>query len=93
MTKDDFESWLAHPVTEAFRAVVKQIADKAKDDWNFVSWNDQTMWKDGQAEHMRAACRARAECAEDILGIRLEDEEQERDSGDGIQGAGEAGRG
>lgn len=83
--KQDFEQWLDNPVTEAVMAAIADIRDKAMEDWNLVSWEDERMWRDGQAEYMRAACRSRAECAQDILNISFEEEddtEHDRDTPD-----------
>jgi len=83
--KDDFDSWLTHPVTEAFfKAVKEQVIDRTRDNWNEVSWGNEALWRNDEARFMRTAAKARVECAEDILSLRLEEEadEQVEDTGD-----------
>ncbi len=73
----DWETWLANPITEAFLAAVEGVRDKAKDDWDAVSWDNERMWADDNARSMRTACRSRFECAEDILNISFEEQDDE----------------
>ena len=91
MKKDDFESWLAHPVTEEFfKAIREQVIETTRNNWNSVSWGSEALWRDGRAQEMRAVCKARVDCAEDILSIRLEEEEDDEQIGDsshGVQGS------
>ncbi len=75
ITKDDFEAWRLSPITQAFLVVVAEMADIAKQQWITASWNNERLWRDNAAAELRAACRARAECAEDILQFRFEEEE------------------
>ncbi len=75
--KKDFDEWLENPVTIEFMTAIDAVRDKAVNDWNQVSWNDDRLWRDGQAGYMRTACRARAECAEDIRNMHLAEEEDE----------------
>jgi len=76
ITKEDFEAWLAHPVTEIFFINIQEIAQKARADWDSQSWSNEGLWRDGTANDLRIACKARADCADDILGITFEDEEE-----------------
>ena len=77
ITKEDFDAWLAHPVTEVFFLHVQEIAQKARADWDGQSWSNEGLWRDGTASDFRVACKARADCAEDILGITFEEEEDD----------------
>jgi hypothetical protein len=46
--KDDFELWLAHPVTEAVLMRIKQIGDEAQAEWARMSWAgaiDREAWQ------------------------------------------------
>lgn len=38
VTKDDFEAWLAHPVTEYVMKSMQAAKDGAKADWVTYSW-------------------------------------------------------
>ncbi len=91
ITKDDFEAWRTSPITQAFLLVIATMANTAKEQWSTASWNNERLWRDNAAAELRAACRARAECAEDILHFRFEEEEEDdaaRYSAERIQGIG-----
>ncbi len=78
ITKDDFDIWRASPITQAFLVVISSMADTAREQWATASWNNERLWREpNAAAELRAACRARAECAEDILLFRFEEEEQD----------------
>lgn len=85
MKKDEFDTWLAHPVTELFfKAIREQVIEQTLDSWNTVSWGNEALWRNDEARFMRTAAKARVECAEDILSLRLNEEEDEQveDTGD-----------
>ena len=93
--KKDFEAWLENPVTEVFMARLKDESNRSYDEWTAASWNDE-VWASGKANEIRAACRARAECAEDfsdpdkVANEIVDDEEQERREADRVQGTDQA---
>ncbi len=74
--KEDFEQWLAHPVTEYVLKRVGELAEANKQKWISQSWDggvaDQSVLID---------LRARAEAAKDLSEITFEDikDERERD--------------
>ena len=74
ISKQDFEAWRSSPVTEAFFDAINDVAERARLTWMEASWNNERIWTDHKAGEMRAACRARAECAEDILNLNFEEE-------------------
>jgi hypothetical protein len=39
MTPEDFEAWLAHPITVALMDAARKKADAAKQRWSAVSWS------------------------------------------------------
>lgn len=66
--KDDFEAWLANPVTEAFLAVVASLGKDAKARWEAASWDG------GQAsEVLLTECRTVAATANYIAGMDYEE--------------------
>jgi hypothetical protein len=77
LTKEDFEAWLRHPVTEQFFLRIEIMAADAQENWNETSWANESLWRDGRASELRIACKARADCAEDILAITFEDEDDD----------------
>jgi hypothetical protein len=80
ITKEDFDAWLVHPVSEIFFLQIQEIASKARTEWNSQSWANESLWSDQIANDFRIACKARSDCAEDILNITFEDEEEEEDA-------------
>jgi hypothetical protein len=74
ITKEDFEAWKANPITEAYFRFASGIMAKAKADWMNASWNSEAIWRDGSAAELRAACRARHECAADLI-ERIDEED------------------
>ena len=76
--QEDFDQWLAHPITEAFYAAMKRLKEKAIDDWTHQSWHGDGLWKvpagtGDSALELRAVCRARFDCLEDVLSMTTED--------------------
>ena len=75
--KEDFELWLAHPVTEQVMRALKRLSEKSKEEWLAKSWdggnNDPLLLAD---------LRARAQVVTDLTDLKLEDiqddEEPER---------------
>jgi hypothetical protein len=39
ISREDFDHWLANPVTEAVRAAAKQTVEEAKAKWLAMSWD------------------------------------------------------
>jgi hypothetical protein len=65
--KDDYEAWLANPVTEAFLAVVASLGKDAKARWDAASWDG------GKAnEPLLVECRTVAGTANYIAGMDYE---------------------
>jgi len=66
--QDEFESWQAHPVTEAFLAVVARLGDDARSRWLTASWDG------GQAsEVLLTECRTVAGTVNYIAGMGYEE--------------------
>lgn len=83
--KEDFEQWRDNPVTEQVFARLRQLAERAKEEWLAASWGKGIL--DPQ---LLADLRARAEVANDFCELTYEEvteDEPERDQSDGIQGA------
>lgn len=88
--KEDYEQWLAHPVTEWFFAAHRILAERTKQKWIEQSWDG------GNPDPlMLADLRARAEVVKDLCELKhddieevFEDEQSERRAPNGIQGSG-----
>lgn len=66
--KEDFDSWLENPVTQAVFRALSMKAQEAKEKWVRSSWNE------GQNDPLLLAdLRARAEIAQDITELKHED--------------------
>ena len=82
--QDDFEAWLANPVTEEVLRHVAAIAEQAKEEWVRVSWGS------GNPDPLLLAdLRAKAQIAGDLANFTYEDlnEQSERNSADRVQSA------
>lgn len=92
ITREEFESWRANPVTEAVFAALAQLAEEAKRKWLTLSWEG------GQADPLVLAdLRARAEIISDVRDVTFEELESilderksERSFSNRVQGAGAA---
>lgn len=72
---DDFEQWLAHPVTEEVFRALDKLSEQAKQKWLDMSW------KSGNADPMMLAdLKARAEVIDDLRNLKLEDLENMKDA-------------
>ena len=79
--KDDFDIWLAHPVTLHVFDLLTRKAAEAKRAWEIASWEQ------GSADPLLLAdLRARAELLTDITELEHEDieDEPERDNTDRV---------
>lgn len=66
-TKDDFELWLANPVTEEVFRAFAVLSEKAKAQWVDTSWNS------GVCDPvLRADLHARAEVVDDFRELSFE---------------------
>lgn len=66
--KEDFDAWMAHPVTEH---VLKHVGDLAEQ--NKQHWIDQS-WEAGKCDPMvLTELKARAQAAKDLSEITFED--------------------
>lgn len=66
--QEDFDQWLAHPVTEQMIYALKRLSDDTKAKWMAVSWDG------GNADPLLLAdLRARAEVIRDLTELKLED--------------------
>lgn len=89
--KEDFEQWLAHPVTEWVFAAHRILAERAKQKWIEQSWDG------GNPDPMMLVdLRARAQVINDLCELKHEeieaafdDDKPERNPSFGIQRAGE----
>lgn len=73
--KEQFEEWLAHPVTEHVLKRVGELAEANKEKWIAESWI-----KGNCDLQVLIELRARAEAAKDLSELKYEDIE---DGGDG----------
>lgn len=71
--KDDFDLWLANPVTEAVFRMLKQEADGAKEQWVRMSWAGQI----DQLTHQYL--RARADTYNSVCELEFKDLEESHD--------------
>ena len=81
--RDDFDAWLANPVTEQVLKHVADIATQAKDEWMRLSWGG------GNPDPLLLAdLRAKAQIASDLANFTYEDmnAESEQDRADRVQG-------
>ena len=81
----DFEAWMENPTTEAVFGLIEDAINQTVARWNNASWNEETLWRNDAAQHLRTACKARAEALEDIRKITFEefdDWQQERNQTD-----------
>jgi hypothetical protein len=70
-SKEDFESWLASPVTEAVFRAFDKLKQRAKDRWLAESWDG------GKPDReLLADLRARAEVIDDFRRITQQDLEE-----------------
>lgn len=66
--KEDFDQWLAHPVTEQVMRAHKRLAEQAKEKWLSESWDN------GNVDPLLLAdLRARAEVIIDFTAMTHED--------------------
>jgi hypothetical protein len=68
VTKDDFELWHAHPVTEAVRHALTILAERNKQKWIEISW----LGGETRVEVL-ADLRARYETAQDLSELTFEE--------------------
>ena len=66
--KEDFATWRANAVTQAVFKALTLTATEAKDRWMASSWHTGAV-----DERLLADLRARAEMAEDIVGLTIEE--------------------
>jgi hypothetical protein len=65
--KEDFELWLAHPITEAMVRALAKLAEKNKAKWMEISWEG------GQADPMKLVeLRARYEANRDLAELTVD---------------------
>ena len=75
--KEDFDQWLAHPVTEQVMRALKALSEKSKEKWLAESWEA------GNPDPLLLAdLRARAQVITDLTDLKLEDiqDDEERES-------------
>ncbi len=82
--KDDYEIWLANPVTEQLHRFCFQQADEAEKTWHDAAWTGGNL-----TPELRADLSAMARVLREIPSLELEDiqpeedhEEQKRDKTD-----------
>lgn len=79
-TQEEFEAWSTNPITEAVFAYLKEYAATAKEMWLQQSWDQ------GHADPLQLAdLRARAQTAEDLSTIALEDIQGHAEGSDGFE--------
>lgn len=77
--KEDFDQWLAHPVTEQVMRALEKLSEKSKEEWLKASWDGGIV-----DPLLLADLRARAQVVKDLTDLKLEDiqdddEKSERD--------------
>jgi len=66
--QEDFDQWLAHPVTEQMIHALKRLSEETKAKWLAVSWEG------GNPDPLLLAdLRARAQVTSDLADLKLED--------------------
>lgn len=69
--KEDFDEWLASPVTEEVMRALRVLADRSKQKWIATSWDG------GNPDPMLLAdLRARAEVVNDLCELKFEEIEE-----------------
>lgn len=77
ITKEDFDAWLANPVTEAVHAALEKFAARAEQTWIAVSWHGDKIDPLQQRD-----LKARATVALDLRNWKLEEIEELLDDGE-----------
>lgn len=80
ITREDFDHWLASPVTEAVREAAKVTADEAKQKWIEASWGARRCDPVELAE-----LKGAAQIAEDFAAFEWTDLPEEMRDDDGKQ--------
>ena len=68
IAKEDFESWLENPVTEAVFASIKALGDGAKAEWVQASWGNGVL-----DPAVLSALKAKEQVTNDLVTMTYED--------------------